>query len=313
MSVVAHNGSEQNVLGNGPLALVGHLGQVLSAKFDHSGEIIASSGMDRQILLWHWQATHESANFGVLEGHKGAVTSLDWVLSNKLFSTSADCTIAFWDAETGQKLRNGKGHELTVNDCTAGESVCLSVGDDGALRFWDEREKQSVKYISTEYPLLCCDLSSDGRIAYAAGIDPSIRAYEVASGKLLWKCDGFREPVTGLLLSSDGTMLVAKAMDGSVAVVNAKSSILTGMSRMGMTYDGAIGGQQIISRARFSKDDVFICLGSQDNSAILWSTASRRMTQRFTEHTGAVVDVDFHPQAAVLATCGADTVIVQEF
>ena len=55
---------------------LGHSGEVFVARFDPTGQHIASGSMDRNILLWH--AAGECSNYGVLAGHKSAVLDLHW-------------------------------------------------------------------------------------------------------------------------------------------------------------------------------------------------------------------------------------------
>lgn len=311
--------SKRTRLYDSAVVLAGHEGPVYTAKFSPNGLAIASGGHDKQILLWRLptDSNEENANYGMISGHKSAVTSLQWVLGTCLFSTSADSNISFWDAESGQRTRRGVGHELVVNDCAAtSNGTCVSVGDDGTIRVWDEREKHEVKTIRTKYPLLCCDVTSDGSTVFTSGIDPAIQAYDLRSEKQLWTCSGMVDSVSGLDLSSDGAMLVARSMDGQIRTLSAKSSTPPGMSRMGQhNYAGAMGGLlQMLTRATFTSDDVYIVLGSDDSSTIIWGTATRRMVNKFPGHEGVVIDVDTHPSEKILLSSSNDgTVIVREF
>lgn len=308
-----------SLLYDSAVVFAGHVGPVYAAQFSPNGRSIASGGHDKCILLWHLptSANEPNPNYGILQGHKSAVTSLSWVLESLIFSSSADSTIAFWDAETGQRIRKGVGHEQVVNDSSAlSNGICLSVGDDGTIRVWDDREKYEVTKIETRYPLLCCDLSNDGTTVYVSGIDPTIQGFDLRKNEQTWGCTGIQDSVTSLSLSSDGAMLVAKAMDGLIRTLSAKSTVPPGIPRMGNhIYAGAMGSQhQFLTRASFSNDDVYIGLGSEDYSMIMWGTASRRMVNKLPGHESSVIDVDFHPSESIVLSSGANgDIIVREF
>lgn len=296
------------------VSLSGHKGPVYAAKFGPGARTIASAGHDRQILLWHLPTDANEAlpNYGVLAGHKNAVTSLLWQLETSIFSVSADSTVSYWDAQTGQRLRKCMGHHLTINDCAASkDGTCVSVGDDGTVRVWDEREKAAVAVISTEYPLLACDITSDGCTVFVSGIDPVVAAYDIRERKMIWSCAGNTDSVCSVALSTDESMIVTRAVDGLVRTLSARNTVPTGVLRMSRDgYEGVSGGQTL-GRARFSPDDIYIGLGSGDGSAVVWSSASHRMMGRYVGHEGAVLDVDFAP--GLLLTSSVDgSVIVRE-
>lgn len=314
MSLVQSTKPPASLLHDPAVVLAGHKGAVLAAKFSPHGQYIASGGIDSSILLWHLPTTQrETPNYGVLTGHKGAVTSLCWRLDSLIFTTSADRTIAFWDAETGQRTRKGQGHETVVNDSCVADDICVSVADDGSARIWDERQKTEVASYSTKYPLLACSASQD--CIYIAGIDAAVQAIDLRTQKLLWKSESHTDSITSLAFSTDGTMLAARAMGGLVRTVSTKSTVPAGISRMAnYSYDGAIGGEQLLVRARFSSDDVYLALGLDDGSSFMWSTASRRVVRKSAGHQGPVLDLDFHPTEKILMTSSADsTIVVREY
>lgn len=313
-NVPAKEGKGGNILYDSAVLLSGHKGPVYSAKFAPGNRAIASAGHDRQILLWHLptDANETQPNYGVLSGHKNAVTSLLWQLESLLFSVSADSTVSFWDAQTGQRLRKATGHQLAINDSAASQNgTCVSVGDDGSVRVWDERAKTAVAVISTEYPLLACDVTSDGTKVFVSGIDPVVRAYDVGERKVAWSCAGNTDSVCSVALSTDESMLITKGMDGLLRTLSARNTVPEGVLRLSRdTYDGVSGGQAL-SRARFSLDDIYIGLGSLDGTAVVWSSASHRMVGRHEGHSGAVLDVDFAP--GLLLTSSEDgSVIARE-
>lgn len=117
------------------MELTGHSGEIFAARFDPTGQHIASGSMDRNIMLWN---THgDCENYGVLQGHKGAILDLQWSRDSRVvYSASADMHLASWDAETGQRIRKHPGHEEVINcmDISKrGEELLISASDDGYI------------------------------------------------------------------------------------------------------------------------------------------------------------------------------------
>jgi Prp8 binding protein len=128
------------------MELTGHAGEVFACRFDESGNHIASGSFDRTICMLFWKQTDlvlwntygDCENYGLMEGHKGAILDLQWGrgTSHMLYTASADGTLGTWDVETGERLRKHVGHEDIVNSVsvfrTGGETLA-SGSDDGSI------------------------------------------------------------------------------------------------------------------------------------------------------------------------------------
>lgn len=311
---VSNRVSTKNALYDEAVVLLGHQGAVLCSKFNPDGSCLASGGMDRTVKLWRLptDAYEEVPNYGVMEEHKSAVTSLNWKDADTIFTTSADSAVAFWDSVTGERTCRGLGHDLTVNDSSVtSNGVCISVGDDGCIKSWDERQKAPINSIESPYPLLCCDSNEDDSIVYVAGIDPTVKAYDLSTNKLLWSCLIGSDTITGLSLNSDASRLIARLMNGKVVTINASKSVPEGVSRLGPSYDGVSPKTlQNLVRCTFSRDDIYVAAGSDSAEALIWETASRRIRSRFQDHGSSVLEVDFHPTESVVLSCSTDGDIV---
>ena len=84
------------------------------------------------IVLWNTYG--DCDNYGIIEGHKGAVLDLQWSRDSRyVYSASADYTLGTWDTETGERLRKHVGHEDIVNSVSTfrmGAEVLASGSDD---------------------------------------------------------------------------------------------------------------------------------------------------------------------------------------
>lgn len=128
------------------MELTGHAGEVFACRFDSTGNHIASGSFDRTIredpflacdgslIVVLWNTYGDCDNYGIIEGHKGAVLDLQWSRDSKyVYSASADHTLGTWDTETGERLRKHVGHEDIVNSVSTfrmGAEVLASGSDD---------------------------------------------------------------------------------------------------------------------------------------------------------------------------------------
>jgi len=100
---------------------------------------------ERKLIVVLWNTYGDCANYGIIEGHKGAVLDLQWSRDAKyVYSASADHTLGTWDTETGERLRKHVGHEDIVNSVSTfrmGAEVLASGSDDCTVGvcFWAYR------------------------------------------------------------------------------------------------------------------------------------------------------------------------------
>lgn len=334
-------GHKSSVLYDSVLSLEGHEGPVHTVKFNSSGQFIASGGADRKILLWDLptKELYEnnkgklgpdvngriedlegvfSLNYGVIEGHKSAITSLRWTVdSSSIITSSADTTVGIWDAETGKRIRKCSLHSLCVNEVdVTGESTIVSCGDDGTVNVWDQREKKPTGSIDTKYPLTTVCFDSAGMRVFTSGIDPTVLAYDIRDlSKPTFSVESHGEPTTSLTRNQDDSALVVRSMDGQIRTINAREYIPLNVSREGtQIFEGALSGkEQLLIRVSMNKSGTEICTGSEDNSVITWEYATRRVTGKYTGHSSTVVDTDYHPDGNMLLSSSTDgSVIIRE-
>ena len=88
--------------------LTGHGGEVYCVKFSNDGNMLATAGFDKQILLW--DIYNECTNVSILKGHTNAVLELHWSTDNaRIYTGSADKTVAIWDVETNKRIKKFTG------------------------------------------------------------------------------------------------------------------------------------------------------------------------------------------------------------
>jgi WD40 repeat protein len=111
--------------------------RAISVAFDPCGLILASGGIDSQILLWNID-TGELC--GTLIGHSGWILALVYSPDGSLlFSGASDDTIKVWSMKTGVCINTLVGHQSWVWSLavSANAEFLASASEDETIKIWD--------------------------------------------------------------------------------------------------------------------------------------------------------------------------------
>ena len=87
---------------------------MLTIGFNSNSSMLASAGVDRNILLWSQSQNFD--NVAALKGHSNAVTALTWSHTDTLLTVSADKSLAAWDVEVHSNLCRTRGSSGSTRD-----------------------------------------------------------------------------------------------------------------------------------------------------------------------------------------------------
>ncbi|PWI66574.1 hypothetical protein PCL_04987 [Purpureocillium lilacinum] len=278
------------------MELTGHSGEIFAAKFDPTGNLIASGSMDRSILLWRTYGDCE--NYGLLKGHKGAVLDLQWSRDSEiLYSASADTHLASWDLTSGARIRRYIGHEEVINTMDVskrGEELLVSGSDDSTIGIWDPRTKNAVDYIETDFPITAVAISQAGNEIFSGGIDNDIRVWDLRKKSVVYSMLGHSDTVTSLRVSPDSQSLLSYAMDATVKTWDIRPFAPT--ERQIRTFDGSnMGIEKNLLGASWDAEGKKIAAGSGDGTANVWSSETGKLLYKLPGHRGTVNCAEFAP------------------
>ncbi|KAI5859123.1 WD40-repeat-containing domain protein [Tricharina praecox] len=278
------------------MELTGHGKEVFAVRFDPTGQNIASAGFDRAILLW--KTYGDCANYLELNGHKGAILDLHWSRDSRIvFSASADTLLASWDIEGGIRVRRYVGHEDVINVMDVarrGPEVMISGSDDGTIGIWDPRQKESVDYIETGFPVTALTMSEAGNEIFSGGIDNDIKVWDLRKKAISYTLRGHQDTITSLGVSPDGQSLLSNSMDSTVKTWDIRP--FAASTRNINTYEGAPAGiEKNLIRASWSPNGEKIGAGGADGSVAVWDVESKKLLYKLPGHRGTVNDMRFSP------------------
>jgi len=285
----------------------GHSGEVFCARFDPTGQRIASGSMDRNILLWN--TSGDCSNYGIFTGHKSAILDLQWSRDSQvLYSASADMQIASWDLAAGTRIRRHTGHEEIINCIDVskrGEEFIISGSDDGYIGIWDPRQKSAIDYIQTPYPVTAVCLAEAGNELYSGGIDNDIKTWDLRMKRVAYHLKGHTDTVTSLAASPDSQNLLSYSHDNTVRMWDIRPFAPT--DRQIRVFDGAhVGLEKNLLRACWDGEGKKIAAGGGDGTATVWEANSGKMLQKLPGHKGTVNDVRISPDGSMVLSASTD-------
>jgi len=278
------------------MQLSGHSGEIFASKFDLTGNLIASGSMDRSIMLWRTYGDCE--NYGILNGHKGAILDLQWSRDSEvLFSASADMHLASWDLTSGTRIRRYVGHEEIINTMDIsrrGEELLISGSDDSTIGIWDPRTKNAVDHLETDFPVTAVAISPAGNEIYSGGIDNDIRVWDVRKKAVVYTMLGHADTVSSLRVSPDAQSLLSYSMDSTVRTWDIRPFAPT--ERHIRTFDGAtMGLEKNLMGASWDSQGKRVAAASGDGTVLVWSTETGKLMYKLPGHKGTVNCAEFGP------------------
>ena len=142
----------------------------------------------------------------------------------QIVSGSDDGSVQVWDASTGIKLMELRGHTSIVTSVMfSSDSTCIVSGsDDNSVRLWDVSTGVELKKLKGHTgSVTSVAVSSDGTRIVSGSLDKSVRVWDVSVGVKLMKPKGHTKSVCSVAFSSDGMRIVSGSKDNSVRVWDA--------------------------------------------------------------------------------------------
>lgn len=260
--------------------LSGHTDIVWGLAFSSDGKMLASVSSDRTVEVWDWQ----NANLLTTLNFPGEVSSVSFSPDGQILAVggvdepqSQIQNAAVWTYSVGSWELLIKFPEY-INVATLAYSprggTLVGGGTSRNVQVWRTTDGKSVFTLNHAHQVSKIAISPDGSTV-ATGTcmeivnnecsDGGIWLWDLPTGKLIRKLNGFPDVVENLAFSGDGSLLIAGSRDGTLRVYttsNYESAFETNVS----------GG---INAMALSPDSGMLATGSLNGDVHFWKNVYR--------------------------------------
>ncbi|KAF5371225.1 hypothetical protein D9758_004224 [Tetrapyrgos nigripes] len=294
-----------------------HSAEIMSCRFDPSGQNIAACSADRSVSLWRTYSPN--TNYALFSSMtKAPILDLQWSLySSTLYTVSADHLLTLMDVTTGQRIRKINAHREIINSVDrtmaggGGTELVATGSDDGTVKIWEGGEeggKQAVATFEVGCPVTAVCWSADGQNVYIGAVDNEIHVYDLRKSAQVYSLTGHTDTPTSLSLSPNGQYLLSPSFSSQTLIHDVRP-FSPSPTRIHRSLQGAPAGfENTLLKGSWSKDDggLRVAVGGADRMVCIWEVESGKILYKLPGHKGTVTAVDFHPKEPIILTGSKD-------
>ncbi|GAB4545210.1 MAG: c-type cytochrome [Ruegeria sp.] len=264
--------------------LKGHGGPIMDIATAPDGRI-ATASFDNSVGLWSGQQPDW------LEGHEAAVNAVVFN-GTAIYSAGDDFTLRRWPG--GQVVGRHKGKVVGL---AASKTLVATASWDGTIGLWPTEGGAAKVLGPTGSGVNAVAFAPDGRTLYSAGVDGSLRVWDVTTGAETARLVEHGFGINELVLNAPDGWIAYGAVDGVTRILD----LTTGAER-----DFTLDRRPILALA-LSPDRSLLAVGDGEGYIMVIDTQDWRIAQDFRATLrGPVWALAFSPDGENLHAGGLD-------
>lgn len=191
-----------------------HNASILCLQYD--SEILVTGSSDSTAIIHDIKAGYKPIRR--LAHHQAAILDLAFD-SRYIVTCSKDVTICVWSRETGELIKQLRGHTGPVNAVQMRGNTIVSCSGDFKVKLWNIDTGKCIReFIGHTKGLACSQFSDDAKYIASAGNDKVIRIWDANTGECLQTINAHDNLVRSLHICSISGRLISGSYDQDIKV-----------------------------------------------------------------------------------------------
>ncbi|HEX4203304.1 MAG TPA: EsaB/YukD family protein [Ktedonobacteraceae bacterium] len=295
----------------------GHQQTVRSVAWSPDSRMLVSGGDDNQMFIW---GTNSMVHAQI--PHPAPVQSVAWSPDSKRVVSGSGMQVAFFDAQTGQRLAHSTHHHTQTITSVAWAAQGLTQVVTGAVDkraiVWDTANyRVQTVYTLHTAPIEAVSWAADGLTVATSSIGGYVRLWAATSGMdVQAHYQDAVIPMRAMSFSPVGKQLAVGGNDGIVRFWNAGAGMcqnVVGQGIFSLCADVPLRvqvSQQPIRSIAWSPDGRFVAVGADDGVMSLWDVKNMQEPLLTMQQPAAVHSVTWSPDNKHVALAVQNTATI---
>ncbi|EEH38206.1 WD repeat domain 5B [Paracoccidioides lutzii Pb01] len=217
----------------------------------------------------------------ILQGHQLGVSAVKFSPDGSMIaSCSSDATIKIWDTTTGRLIHTFEGHLAGISTISWNPDGALiaSGSDDKSIRLWHvpTGKPHPNPFLGHHNYIYSIAFSPKGNMLVSGSYDEAVYLWDVRSARVMRSLPAHSDPVAGVDVVRDGTLVVSCASDGLIRIWDTA----TGQCLRTLVHED----NPPVSAVKFSPNGKYVLAWTHDDCVRLWDYVEGRCIKTYQGH-----------------------------
>ncbi|KAL4955363.1 WD40-repeat-containing domain protein [Aspergillus filifer] len=218
----------------------------------------------------------------LLRGHLRGVSAVKYSPNGSMIASGgADGAVKVWNASTGKLIQSFEGHLAGISTISwSPDGATIASGsDDKTIRLWNvlTGKAHPTPFIGHHNYVYSIAFSPKGNMLVSGSYDEAVFLWDVRSARVMKSLPAHSDPVSGIDVVWDGTLIASCATDGLVRIWDTA----TGQCLRTLVHED----NPPVSAVKFSPNGKYVLAWTLDDCVRLWDYVEGRCLKTYQGHT----------------------------